>query len=64
MPKVVKKCRIEKLPFPANGMYWYNVKEMTSIDGGHVFYYCGIGKYCRTFEEANEYVMRKMKEDQ
>ena len=57
---VIKKYRVEKLHFPVDGVYNYNVQELTSVDGGQTFWYCGFGKFCRTLEEANEYV-REMK---
>ena len=34
MPEVVKKYRIEKLHVPIDGVYHYNVQELTSVDGG------------------------------
>lgn len=63
MIAVVKKYRVEKLHFPVDDAYLYNVQELTSVDGGNTFWYCGFGKFCRTLEEANEYV-RKMKEEE
>ena len=63
MIAVVKKYRVEKLHFPVDDVYLYNVQEFTSVDGGNTFWYCGFGKFCRTLEEANEYV-RKMKEEE
>ena len=59
---VIKKYRVEKLHFPLDGVYEYNVQEFTSVDGGKTFWYCGFGKFCKTLEEANEYV-QKMKEE-
>ena len=46
--------------------YYHDVKEVheglidfvllwTSLDGGKTFYHCGVGKYCKTLEEAEEY---------
>jgi len=52
----IKKYKIEKLHFPVDGVYNYNVQELTSVDGGKSFWYCGFGKFCRTLEEANEYI--------
>lgn len=57
---MIKKYRVEKLHFPVDGIYNYNVQELSSVDGGETFWYCGFGKFCRTLEEANEYV-RQMK---
>ena len=62
MPEVVKKYRIEKLHVPIDGVYHYNVQELTSVDGGKTFWYCGFGKFCRTLEEAN-IAAHNMKED-
>lgn len=60
MASVIKKYRVEKLHFPVDGVYNYNVQELSSVDNGQTWWYCGFGKFCRTLEEANEYV-RKMK---
>ena len=54
--EVIKKYRVEKLHFPLDGVYNYNVQELSSVDGGKTFWYCGFGKYCKSLEEANEYV--------
>ena len=62
MIAVVKKYRVEKLYFPVDNVYLYNVQELTSVDGGQTFWYCGFGKFFRTLEEANEYV-QKLKEE-
>ncbi len=53
---VMRKYRIEKLAFPVDG-YLYNVQMLTCVDGGQNYYYCGIGKYCKTEQEAKEYIM-------
>ena len=60
--EVIKKYRVEKLHFPLDGVYNYNVQELSSVDGGKTFWYCGFGKYCKTLNEANEYV-KSMKGD-
>ena len=60
--EVIKKYRVEKLHFPLDGVYNYNVQELSSVDGGKTFWYCGFGKYCKSLEEANEYV-KSMKGD-
>ena len=51
---VLRKYVIEKLHFPVDG-YNYDVKMLTSVDGGKNFYYCGYGKFFRTEEEAVAY---------
>lgn len=60
--EVIKKYRVEKLHFPLDGVYNYNVQELSSVDGGKTFWYCGFGKFCKTLNEANEYV-KSMKGD-
>ena len=60
--KVIKKYRVEKLHFPLDGVYNYDVQEWSSVDGGKTFWHCGFGKYCKTLAEANEYV-KSMKGD-
>ena len=59
---VKHKYEIEKPAFPVDG-YNYNVKVLISIDGGENFYYCGIGKFCKTEEEAAEYIEQHKKEN-
>lgn len=53
--EVKRKFRTEKLKFPVDG-YKYNVQVLTSIDGGKNYYYCGIGKFCKTIEECKQYI--------
>ena len=52
---VINQYKIEKLSFPIDGIYNYNVQRWTSTDGGKTFAYCGFGKYCRTEAEAQAY---------
>lgn len=54
--EVKRKFRTEKLKFPVDG-YKYNVQVLTSIDGGKNYYYCGIGKFCKTREECKQYIL-------
>ena len=49
-----KKYIIKKLDMPVHGNA-YNVQEWTSTDGKN-FYYCGFGRFCKTQEEAKEYI--------
>lgn len=35
--------------------YRYNIQITTSIDGGKKFWYCGLGKFCKTKEEVKAY---------
>lgn len=37
--------------------YRYNVSVWTSVDGGHGWYYCGIGKYVHNLTETYEYII-------
>ena len=30
----------------------YNVQLHTSVDGGRSWFYCGIGRFCRTLDDA------------
>ena len=43
--KVINKIVIEKLRFPIDNRYNFNLCILTSVDGGEKFYYCGNGKY-------------------
>lgn len=54
MADVKRKYNIEKLNFPVDG-YEYNAQVYISIDGGKSYYYCGIGKFTKTEQEAKEY---------
>ena len=53
--RIVKKIIIKELSFPLDGVYKYDAQLWTSLDGGKTFYHCGVGKYCKTLEEAEEY---------
>jgi len=35
-----------------NDDYRYNVQQWTKVDG--VWYYCGIGRFCKTLKEAKQ----------
>ena len=52
--KVIEKVEIETLSFPVDG-YNYNAKILRSVDGGNTFWYCGSGKYFKTFQEAEQF---------
>lgn len=43
--KTINKIVIEKLHFPIDNRYNFNLCVLTSVDGGEKFYYCGNGKY-------------------
>ena len=36
--------------------YPYNARILTSVDGGENYYYCGNGRYCKTLQEAFEFI--------
>ena len=36
--------------------YPYNARILTSVDGGGNYYYCGNGRYCKTLQEAFEFI--------
>lgn len=36
--------------------YPYNARILTSVDGGESYYYCGNGRYCKTPQEAFEFI--------
>lgn len=55
MASIKHKYHIEKPAFPIDG-YNFNVQVWISVDGGKTFCYCGIGKFCKTEDEAVEYI--------
>lgn len=56
--KAINKISIEKLHFPIDNYYNFNLCVLTSVDGGVNFYYCGNGKYAT--DEAD--VLKKLEE--
>ena len=54
----IKRTTINKYEFrvlkSGNTDYPINVQVWTDINGGKS--YCGVGKFCKTMEEANEYI--------
>lgn len=48
---ILRKVVIDKLFFPVD-MYHYDVKLLTSIDGGKNYCYAGFGKFAKNREEA------------
>ena len=36
--------------------YYYNVHILTSVDNGKTFYYAGVGRFCETAAEAEEFI--------
>ena len=59
---IKRKYNIEKTVFPIDGIYNYNAQVFISVDGGKNYYYCGIGKFCKTEKEAQEYIEKYEKE--
>ena len=52
MAKVLTKVKITE----CCGDYPLNVQVLKSVDGGHTYWYCGIGKFCRNQQEVSSYV--------
>ena len=52
---VITRAIIEKLHLPVSGMQ-YDVRLVRSVDGGETFWYCGFGRFCKTKEEAADYI--------
>lgn len=52
---MVSKAIITKLKFPLDGNLHYNVQIVRSTDGKS-FWYCGCGKFCRTKQEARQFI--------
>lgn len=46
-----------------NQKYPYNARILTSVDGGENYYYCGNGRYCKTLQEAFEFIKSKAVEE-
>lgn len=40
----------------------YNVHLLTSVDGVN-YYYCGVGRYCKTENEVDSYIERAANDD-
>lgn len=53
---VISKAYIKKLDFPVDRILSYNVQIVRSVDGGKNFWYCGCGTFCRTEEEARDFL--------
>jgi len=52
---VMRKYKVEQMSYPLDGVYRYNAQVWISVDGGENYYYCGIGKYCKTRAEAGRF---------
>lgn len=62
MSCIKHKYRIETMDLLIDG-YKYNVQVWISVDGGENFYYCGMGKFCKTEREATEFIAWHKKEN-
>ena len=60
--KIMRKTTINKLAFPVDG-YQYNVQIWISVDGGKRYAFCGLGKFFKTEQEAQEYAAGIKEED-
>lgn len=49
---ISRKYKIEKCSFPIDGIYTHNAQVWLSVDGGKSWYYCGIGKFCKSEADA------------
>ena len=49
-----RKYNIDRIDNPVDG-YGYNVQVFMTVDGEN-FYYCGIGKFCKTEQDAQDYI--------
>jgi len=58
---VRRKCVIEKVKNPVDG-HKYNVQVWTSVDGGKNYYYCGVGRFCKSKRECKEFIRIYKKE--
>lgn len=52
--KIMRKTTIDELAYPVQ-CYKYFVKIWISVDGGENYAYCGLGKFFKTEQEAQEY---------
>lgn len=55
MVDIKRKYEIKKLHFPVD-IFNYDAQVWISTDGGENYYHCGIGKFCKTEEDANNYI--------
>ena len=52
---MLRKYVIEKNNNAIDG-HKYNVQIWVSIDGGTNYYYCGVGRFCKTKKECKEFI--------
>jgi len=60
MSKIKFRYGIEKMYFPVDG-YTHNAQVYTSVDAGKTYYYCGIGRFTKSEDEAIEYCKEHFK---
>jgi hypothetical protein len=51
MKNALYAIKINELHFPVDG-YTHDVQVWTSIDNGSTYYHCGVGRYCKSRDEA------------
>lgn len=59
---IKRKVIINKLLLPVDG-FGYDVKLLTSIDGGQSYYYAGFGRFARTLPDAQRIAERIAQEN-
>ncbi len=58
MVDIRRKYQIDSTTYPIDGIYNFDAKVFLSVDGGENYYYCGIGRFCKTLHEAEEWCKR------
>ena len=54
--EIKREYKVEKMSYPLDGVYNYNVQVWVSVDGGKSYWYAGIGKYCRNKREVSRFI--------
>lgn len=57
MTEVKAKYIIKKCDFPINGNT-HDAQVTLSVDGGENYYYCGIGRFTKSFADAVAYCLK------
>lgn len=52
MANIMRHYHIDETSYPIDGVYTHDAKVFLSVDGGENFYYCGIGRFCKSRDEA------------
>ena len=53
--EIKRKYTITECNFPIDGIYTHNAQVWISVDGGNNYYYCGIGKFCKSEADAVDF---------